>query len=194
MSSVSERERGLVVDLLLSRISEDSFHREYPIERGEASSVGLAMLRRACVERDPVGVEFGLYLGHRFGISADYLDVLLVLAAADWHERHEDVVDGLAQLKAPASVDALYHTALAEHPYRNYDDASALGVKAVRAIGGIETPEALARLEQLLHSEHAALKDQARKELARMANGGKSDALRVAAQSALQPSVTETEV
>jgi hypothetical protein len=186
MSSIRKRERQLILGLLLSRISEDEFYREYPTKPEEASSVGLAMLRRALQERDPVGVEFGLYLGHRFGISPDYLDVLLSLASADWHERHEDVVDGLAKLKAPASASRLYEAALAEHPYRQYDEANTLGVKAVRALGSLQTQEAIVLLGRLLCGGNAALKSEALAQLRRVESGAKSDVLRVAAHDALR--------
>ncbi len=133
-----------------------------------------------------MGVEFGLYLGHRFGISPDYLDALLGLASADWHERHEDVVDGLAKLKAPASANGLYEAALAHHPYRDYDEANALGVKAVRALGSLQTHEAIVLLGRLLHSRNPALTSEVRAQLTRIESGTKSDALRTTAREVLR--------
>jgi hypothetical protein len=185
MSAVSERELSLILDLLLSRISEDEFHRQFPIVPGAASAAGLAMLQRAVQTPDPVGVEFGLYLGHRFGISPEYLDVLIALAGASWHERHEDVVDGLAKLKAPTSVDALYGLALAKYTYREYDDACSLGVKSIRALGAIQSVEAVERLAALLRCGNDILVSQAERQLLRMECSGASETVRDAARRIL---------
>lgn len=185
MSSVSEHERRLILDLLMGRVSEDDFYRDLPCKPGEASELGLAMLRRAVEERDPVGVEFGLYLGHRFGISQKYLDVLLLLAGENWHERHEDVIDGLAKLDSPESVDVFYRAALVKHPYLEYDEAYALGVKCIYALGKIQTLEAVVRLGELLRSGNSVLESEAGAQLARIERLGKSETVRVAARDAL---------
>jgi hypothetical protein len=171
MSSVSERECQLILALLTGRIPEDEFYRELPCKPDEASEHGFAMLRRAVEERDPVGVEFGLYLGHRFGISQKYLDVLLVLAGENWHERHEDVIDGLAKLGSPESVDAFYRAALVKHPYLEYDEAYALGVKCIYALGKIQSMEAVVRLGELLRSGNSVLESEAGAQLARIKRG-----------------------
>jgi hypothetical protein len=161
-SVVSEREKKLVIELLLHRMSEDQFLRDFPLgSEAAASAAGLAMLREAVRTSDPVGVEFGLYLGHRFGISADYLDVLCELATANWHQRHEDVVAALGKLKSPMSVDALYNAALLRHPYREYDDSESLGVKATWALRAIETPESIEKLGMLLRSDNKILSAEA---------------------------------
>ena len=46
-----------------------------------------------------------------FGITADHLELLVQLASAYWHRRHEDVASALDHLRTPAAVDALYHLA-----------------------------------------------------------------------------------
>lgn len=181
MSFVSEREQRLILDLLSGRISEEDFYREFPTNPGEVSAVALAMLQRALQERDPVGAEFGLYLAHRFGITNNFLDVLLALANVPWHQRHEDVIEGLAALKNPASVDALYQAALARHPYLEYDDAFALGTKSIYALGAIETREAVSRLGELLHCGNSILETEAKAQLKRIAKAGRSDSARNAA-------------
>ncbi len=143
------------------------------------------MLRRALEERDPVGVEFGLYLGHRCGISQDYLDVLLALGVESWHERHEDVVDALAKLKALASVDVLFRTALVNYPYRAYDESNALGVKCIRALGAIQTREAISRLGELMCSGSGVLKMEAETQLGRIERSGLSEMARDVAREVL---------
>jgi hypothetical protein len=182
---VPEREQKLILDLLLGKISEEGFCREFPTSPREASSVALSMLRQALRERDAVGVEFGLYLGHRFGISQDFLDVLLSLSNEPWHQQHENVIDGLAKLADPASVDVLYQTALARHPYLEYDEAFALGTKSIHALGAIRTPEAIARLGDLLHSGNEILESKAESQLRRIERADAPDFIRDAARKVL---------
>jgi hypothetical protein len=185
VSFVPERQRRLILDLLLGRLSEEQFFQEFPASRDDASSVGLDMVRRAIQERDAVGVEFGLYLGHRFGVSPSYLDALIELVGANWHERHEDVVDGLAKLKAPASIDALYQAALAEHSYRDYDEAHSLEVKAVRALAAIHTGKAIERLGELLRHANSTVQSETRAQLTKIVSNADSEVLRTAAREAL---------
>jgi hypothetical protein len=184
MSSSSEREQRLILDVLGNRISAEEFLQAFP-RKGEPSLLGLSMLREALEERDPVGVEFGLYLAFRFGVSADYLDVLLALATADWHENHEDVVEALTELNAPESATALHAAALAEHEYLEYDEAHALGTKSAWALAKLQTEAAVEALTDLLSSGAAPVAQVAREQLERLAAGAPSPSVRDAARSAL---------
>ena len=168
MSSVGEREQGLVVDLILGRVSDDEFCRRFPIKPGQCSETGRNMLARALEKQDAVGVEFGLHLGHRFGISDAYLDLLLELAEAPWHQRHEDVINALAKLKSPDSVETLFRTALSSFSYREYDESNSLGRKCVHTLAAIRTRSALARLGDLLASGEPNVESAARRQLERI--------------------------
>src|SRR5579859_7838663 len=168
MSYLSEREYQLILDLLLRRVSEDVFFQKFPANPAQIRAISLKTLQQALHERDPDGVEFGLYLGHRFGFSPAHLETLNALAESDWHTRHQDVVDGLSRLAAPSSVEPLYRAALSKHPYLDYDEANALGVKAIWALGRIETREAVARLGDLLRCDDPILVDEAKSQLARV--------------------------
>lgn len=184
-SAVTDRERKLIIELLLHRISEDHFLREFPVASEQAASAaGLAMLR-AATPSDPAGVEFGLYLGHRFGITPDYLDVLCELATASWHERHEDVVDALAKLKSPTSVDALFNAALTRHAYRDYDESETLAVKVTWALRRIETPEALEKLGALRRSSNRIVSSEATRRLEDIARSGKTSTAKELAKAEL---------
>lgn len=152
MSLVGEHERRLILDLLRKRISEDDFCAAYPMTPGEGSHVGYEMLARALQQQDAVAVAFGMYLGGRFGVTDEYLDVLLDLATAPWHETHEDVVTAIGTLKSPKSIDTLVRTATTHFPYRDYDEFNSLGVKCVYALAKIGTPEAIAGLRTLATS------------------------------------------
>jgi len=161
MSFVGNREQRLIADLLLKRIGEDEFYQTFPIAVGTGSDAAHAMLVRALAERDPVAVEFGLYLGFYFGFSERYLDVLLTLADAPWHQCHESVVDALARLRAPESVDTLFRIALTSFPYRVWDDYDGLGTKCIYALASIKTPKALERLRELAEGTNLTLAREA---------------------------------
>lgn len=171
MSYVSKVQQKLVTDLLLSRLSEKEFLRRFPMDRRSASAVTLDILRRGRDAHDAVDVEFGLYLGHHFGFTLEHVDVLCTLADAPWHECHEDVVDALASLKVPRAVDALYRAAAAEFPYRSYDDAHSLAVKAIYALSAIRNDEAVDRLEALANSGVQVVAETARDHLRRITSG-----------------------
>lgn len=166
-------------------MSEGAFYRAFPVNRGEGSNTGRLMLERALQERDRKGVEYGLYLGFRFGISEAYLDVLLQLAMESWHECHEDVIDALAKLKSPRSVDVLVRTALTTFPYRDYDECNSLGTKCIWALGNISTMAAVLGLGKLLVSGDSNLEREAQAQLRRVESEGLSEDAREAARETL---------
>jgi hypothetical protein len=75
--------------------------------------------------------------------------------------------------------------ALARFPYLDYDDAFALGVKCIWALGRIQTEEAVARLTDLLSCGNTILEENAAEQLARIERGSQSQAIRDAATRAL---------
>jgi hypothetical protein len=180
VSFVGDREQRLILDLLVGRVSDSDFRRQFPMRPEQAAEFVLGMLTRALRERDPVGVEFGLYLGHRFGFSDQHLEILCLLACVKWHERHEDVVDALAKLKSPRCVDVLYCAALTGHAYRQYDETESLGVKCIYVLEAIQTRDATVRLGALLHSGNQVLERQAAAALHRIEQSGEASAARAA--------------
>lgn len=185
-STVSDRECALIVGLILDRISEDRFLREFPVGPAGPRAAALAILKRAAQAKDPVGVEMGLCLGHRFGMSMDFLEILCELVEADWHKRHEDAVSGLAKLKSPASVDVLYGAALSRHAYREYDEAYSLGVKAIYALAAIQTSEAIEKLGMLMRCNNDILASEARMRIEELEHSGATNATKEAARRLLE--------
>lgn len=116
-------------------LSSDEFLRRFGAPDGVA--LGLDLLRDAVERRDPLDVELALVVCFRFGFAEGHLQPLLGLAFADWHQRHEDVATALGRLKSPASVAALTYLARWVPAYLEFDDARALAVKAIWALGGI---------------------------------------------------------
>jgi HEAT repeat protein len=166
--------------LVENKIGEREFLEAFP-HHGDPRSLGASILRAALDERDPDGVELGLYVACCLGFDPSAIDVLCALAEADWHTRHEDVVTALAKLGPERCVDVLYRTARRRFPYLAYDDARALGVKAVHALGKAESVEAVARLAELKESDEHVVREEAAKELARLAAHGKTPEVRAKA-------------
>lgn len=136
---MSPGERSLVLAFAIipgrEPITSDEFLRRFGTADGVA--LGLDLLRDAVDRRDPVDVELALGVCFKFGFTEDHLRPLLALVSTDWHQRHEDVASALGELHSPASVDALVHLARWVPGYLEFDDARALAVKAIWALGGI---------------------------------------------------------
>jgi glycosyltransferase involved in cell wall biosynthesis len=176
----------LILDLAVGRISDEEFSREYPVEPGKIGALGLSLIRRAISERDADGVELGLYLAGRGSLSEELLELLNFLAGEAWHHQHEDIVSFLTDFKSPKSVDVLYKAALARHEYLEYDEAFALGVKAIWALFAIKTREAVERLGQLLRCDNPILAANAKERLLAIeGDQAASEAARTAAREAL---------
>jgi hypothetical protein len=169
MSSVTSEHWQLVRRLLVGEISNSDFCDLLSTTVDNASDVSIEVLRNGFLQKDAAAVEFGLFIGHRFGIKAQHLDILLELANADWHQQHEDVVSGLDLLRCPLSIDVLYQLALAKFDYLDFDEAFALGVKAIWALGNIGTTHAAARLTAILSCGNSVLVENAANQLDRIA-------------------------
>ena len=99
--------------------------------------LGLTLLRDAVQRRDAEDVEWSLVVCFRFGFSPQHFDLLIELAFAEWHERHEDVASALGGFIA-GSFDATVHLAPVWVPqYLAFDDVRALAVKAIWGGGAI---------------------------------------------------------
>lgn len=182
-SFVPERERDLVFGLVTGRLTKDEFESSFD---GNPSTVSVQWLNRSVEDEDPLGVELGLHLGHRFGFPDACVPALVLLATADWHQRHEDVVDALSGLRPPESVDALFEAATTNFPYRDYDDSQSLPIKCVRALRQVGTMDAVVRLAELSCSEEPIVSEAALEMLRRLAAEALSEQTRDAASRALK--------
>ena len=146
-------------------LSADEFLREFGVTDGMA--LGLDLLRDAVDRRDPVDVELALIVCFRFGFSEGHLQLLLTLAFADWHQRHEDVAMALGKIRSPASVEALVHLARWVPGYLEFDESRALATKAIWALGAISGDAAHQALESLARSESSIVAEGAVAQLQR---------------------------
>jgi HEAT repeat protein len=130
----------------------------------DGKALGLQLLRQAVQDRDRDDVEFALIVCYKFGFEADHLDLLLQLADADWHRRHEDVVTALGNLKDPRAVDALYRATQSAPEYL-IDDGAELARKATWALGKIPGTEADSALSRLTESSEEQIRKTAIKQI-----------------------------
>lgn len=127
----------------------------------------LRGLERACATRDAGAVDTALGEAFGCGLSPAFVPVLVALLASPWHQRHEDIVSALQELRDPRAVDALYHAALVEHEYLAYDEFRGLARKCTWALADIGTAEAFARLQALARSGDELVAGHARKRIER---------------------------
>lgn len=147
------------------RGSPEDVLRHFGTSDGRA--LGLHLLRDAADRQDGLDVEMALIVCATFGFTMDHLDLLVQLASADWHHKHEDVVSALGRLRAPEAVDALYHAAWWIPDYLDFDESRALAVKAIWALGGTPGAEAEQALKRLLSAEGEIVREAARAQLMR---------------------------
>lgn len=91
--------------------------------------------------------------------------ILIRLAEAPWHQRHEDVVFALQGLRSPEAVNALERTAFSKHEYLAYDNSHALARKCTWALADIGTPEAHQALTRIASCSDETIAGYARKRL-----------------------------
>jgi hypothetical protein len=112
--------------------------------------LGLSLLTDAVNRKDGDDVEAALIVCFVFGITLDHLQLLVLLASADWHRRHEDVASALDGLRTPGAVDALYHLTQCAPDYLAWDEDRGLARKAVWGLAKTPGPEAEQALRLLL--------------------------------------------
>ncbi|WP_327114022.1 HEAT repeat domain-containing protein [Nocardia sp. NBC_01730] len=133
----------------------------------DGCELGLTLLKEAAEDRDADGVELALIVSSEFGITTDYLDILVRLSSAEWHYMHEAVVSRLGQLRTSAAVDALYRATTWIPDYLDYDENRALATKAIWALGDTPGPEAEAALVRLRDSDSQIVRQGAEAQIER---------------------------
>jgi hypothetical protein len=133
----------------------------------DGHALGLRLLRDAIDRHDGIDVEAALIVCGTFDITADHLELLVRLASADWHCKHEDVASALDHLRTPAAVDALYHLARRVPDYLDWDDGRGLARKAIWGLAKTPGSEAEEALRLLLDDPDENVRAYAAKRLDR---------------------------
>ncbi|WP_421694509.1 hypothetical protein [Aestuariivirga sp.] len=165
---MTAKERELVLALAARELSKDDFLTRF---RGSTDGQKLCgeLLAEAIKSQVPEDVECALIVGFVFGFTDDHLDMLLELASAPWHFRHEDVVEALSESKSPKSIEALRVLTKWIPDYLDFDESRALAVKAIWALGSITGTEADAALSELVNDLDPILAESAAEQIKRRA-------------------------
>lgn len=150
---VTPEDRQVIYDLVLvpgrgRKGSSGDVLRHFGVADGHA--LGLWLLRDAIDRKDGDDVEAALVVCFVFGVAPDHLELLVQLASADWHCRHEDVAKALDALRAPEAVEALYQLTQWVPGYLSWDEDRGLARKAVWVLAKTPGPEAEQALQLLL--------------------------------------------
>lgn len=162
---ITKEGQGLVLDLALKRISEDMFFRLFPADLKLNTTFAVRELEDALIRKDAAQVECALLLTFHFGNQERHAAILCKLLLEDWHHQHENIASLLQDLKDPSSIECLYQTALTHFAYLDYDEAYALAVKCIWALGDINTDDAKGKLLLLAHSDNDIIRENALEQL-----------------------------
>lgn len=191
MSSNFSAQEDLILNLKGGEITEAEFCEGFPVAPSALPTLGFTLLEQAMEQRDGRAMEFAMIMAYysartERGPKFDpaFLPLFIVLAEADWHTRHEDVLWELDQMRLKTLVDVFYRVALTKHAYAEWDDFSVLGVKCIWGLGNTGTVEAIERLAQLTRCGTPILESNAREQLGRLTEKGASEVERTAARAA----------
>ena len=148
------------------RISKEEFLQKFP-SGTENGRLATGLLTEAERGRNAEDLQAAMIVGSTFGCAPVQNCLLCNLIEENWHHSHEDVVSALQGIgfKDQETIDALYRATQIIPAYLEYDEARALAVKAIWALGKIEKAEAVEKLKQLAKSDHLILKENAVKQL-----------------------------
>lgn len=121
-------------------------------------------LESAIRARNPELVESALSAAFP-GLHPIHAPALILLAEDPWHQRHEDVVLALQDLRSPEAVDALERTTFSVHQHLAYDENSGLARKCTWALADIGTPEAREALVRIANCKNPTIAGYAKKRL-----------------------------
>lgn len=125
----------------------------------------LTLLRAAAASGNANTVEEALAEAYGSGLNWVHVPVLIELLSLPWHQRHEDIVLTLQELRDPRAIDALFATALIEHDYLAFDDLFGLARKCTWALADIGSELALERLRTLAALSNPIIAGYARKRI-----------------------------
>jgi uncharacterized protein (DUF1501 family) len=133
----------------------------------DGQALGLSLLADVVVREDGDDAEAALIVCFVFGMTADHLELLVLLASAGWHRRHEDVAIALDGLRAPGTVEALLHLTQWVPDYLAWDEDRGLARKAVWGLAKTPGPEAKRALGLLLDDPDETVRAYAARRLSR---------------------------
>lgn len=165
---MTKEERELLHKLMTRDITPEDFVKSFTVDIHKNSHYIRELLETALFEHEANDVEYLLTVIFYFKLFIeDYVDILCKLMSETWHFQHENIAMFFQKIKSPKSVDCLYNAALTQFEYLEFDEAFALAVKSIWALGDINTPESREKLKLLAQLENKIIKDNATNQLNR---------------------------
>jgi hypothetical protein len=163
---MTEAQEAMILDLAKRRIAPSEFLQKF-CGGTDGQLLARELLQKAIVDRNASDVDLSMLVMWRFGVAPAHFDVLCELSDAAWHMMHEDVVSALNKLQDSRAIEVVNRAAYASHAYVAYDDARALAVKAIWALGNMRHPLADEKLNALAQSDHPIVRKNAMEQLER---------------------------
>ncbi|MHB8065639.1 MAG: hypothetical protein ACYDG2_23975 [Ruminiclostridium sp.] len=165
---MTKKERELLHKLMTRAIPIEVFAKDFTVDISKNPRYICELLETALFEHEANDVEYLLTAIFHFKLFIeDYVDILCKLISETWHFQHENIASIFQKIKSPKTVECLYKTALTQFEYLEFDDAFALAVKCIWALGDINTTESREKLILLTQSENEIIKDNATNQLNR---------------------------
>ena len=165
---MTKTEREMLHKLMARAISSEEFLQKFTVDISKNPSYLLQLLETAYNDQEKDDVEYLLIAIFSFNLyKEEFVNILCKLIEAKWHYQHENIAMLFQKLKSPQTVECLYKTALTQFDYLEFDEAFALAVKCIWALGDINTIEARQKLELLTQSENIIIRENAIQQLNR---------------------------
>jgi hypothetical protein len=160
-------EINLIRDLRKRKITSDEFLRRFRSGQSSGGSMASCLLQEAYSAKDSEAVEYALLAGFTLGFGPKSFRTFCQLLEEDWHMSHEDLVSLVGEFRDPSTVDLLLAMTSKTYKYLEYDEARALAVKAIWALGSIPGDSADRALHDIAKSDNPILRENALHQLDR---------------------------
>ncbi|WP_068082656.1 hypothetical protein [Polycladidibacter stylochi] len=155
---LSKAEKRQISDLCIGfdgkqRTSDEDFLRNFRGGISDPISLGVELLSDALTSKTSGEVQSAMIVGFSFGFAEVHIKLLSTLAPEAWHVSHEDIASAFDEIRTPSCVNSLKYLAQWVPDYLDFDEARALGSKAVWALSKIGDPSAIAALQEISISQ-----------------------------------------
>lgn len=163
---MTNKERELLHKLMTRALMPEVFAKSFTVNINKNPGYLRELLEVALLQNEANDVEYLLTAIFHFELFVeDYIEILCKLMKETWHYQHENIAIIFQKIKSPKTIDCLYHATLTRFEYLEFDEAFALAVKCIWALGDINTLESKEKLKLLTQSENKIIKDNAIKQL-----------------------------
>jgi len=167
----SNTQRELVIKLMDDLISKNEFVQAFFENASVHSDYLLELLEEVYMEKNADDLEDIMYVGFVLNLfTIKYTSILCKLIEEDWHISHEDIAALFQKLKPIDACESLYISANHRLEYLEYDEAYALAVKCIWALGTINTDLSIEKLKLLATSSNEIIRESAINQLSQTGN------------------------